>query len=305
MKDSKLKRKLVAAYEVFYEVRRMFVLRTKYRLRIMSSIQTIKYILKHKCSVTRFGDGEFKLMLKNADIGFQKRDDSLAENLTRVLCEHHDSLLICVPGTFNSVRGCNDFAHRFWIDWGKEKDNQINVVNMLRSHCGRFFRFGDTEMTRTYIDWKSDKRARRLFPLLKKLWENEDILFVEGEQTRLGIGNDLFSNARSIQRILAPAQNAFSQYENILNTVMCYGEGKLIVLALGPTATVLAHDLDMAGFRALDVGHVDIEYEWFLRGARERTVIPGKFTNEAAGGRDVSDCQDETYLSQIIARVGC
>ena len=67
MKDSKLKRKLVAAYEVFYEARRMFVLRTKYRLRIMSPERTLNYILKHKCSIARYGDGEFDHILNLKD----------------------------------------------------------------------------------------------------------------------------------------------------------------------------------------------------------------------------------------------
>ncbi len=305
MKDTKLKRKLVAAYEVLYEARRMAILRTKYRLPIMNSTKTIKHVIKNNCSVARYGDGEFKLMLGIADIGFQQRDVRLADNLCRVLSEKNDNLLICVPSTFNSVYGCNDFAHHFWIDWGRENSNQINVVNLLRSTRGKYYRYGDTEMTRTYIDWKSDARAKKLFPLLKQLWNNQDILFIEGEMTRLGVGNDLFSNARSIQRILAPAKNAFSQYDNILKTAIQYGQGKLVILALGPTATVLANDLHKQGIRAMDLGHIDIEYEWYLRGTKSRIHIPGKYTNEAKGDPAIANCQDKTYLGQIIARVGC
>lgn len=306
MKDSKLKRRLIALYEQLYEARRILILRTKYRLHIMNSEKTIQYILKTRCSVARYGDGEFKLMMNSADIGFQKRNAELAEKLQQVLNEHRDSLLICVPSTFNSVRGCNEFAYRFWLDWGKLNDNQIHVVNMLRKCCGKTYFFGDTEMTRTYIDWKSDRRAKRLFPLLKKIWDSQDILFVEGEQTRLGVGNDLFSNAKSIQRVLAPAKNAFATYDEIRRTVMKHGNGKLILLALGPTATILANDLDRAGYRALDIGHIDIEYEWYLQGAKERVAIPGKFTNEAKDGRnDIAACEDKIYLSQIVDRVGC
>jgi len=56
----------------------------------------------------------------------------------------------------------------------------------------------------------------------------------------------------------------------------------------------------------LDIGNIDIEYEWFLRGAKERIAIPGKFTNEAKeGGRTFTECKDEEYLTQIIDRVGC
>ena len=305
MKDSKLKRKLVAAYEVFYEQRRLLILRTKYHLHIKNSEKTIQYILKNKCSVARFGDGEFKLMLNLADIGFQQRDVQLSERLIDVLNQKRASVLLCVPSTLNSVRGCNDFARQFWIDWGRNLNTHINVVNMLWEHCGKDYWFGDTEMTRTYIDWKTDKRAKKLFPQLKKLWDGEDVLFVEGEQTRLGVGNDLFSNARSIQRVLAPAKNAFAVYDDILRATVENGKGKLIILALGPTATVLANDLDKYGCRALDLGHIDIEYEWFKQRATTRTPISGKFTNEAKDQGIVSECLDPTYLSQIVARVGC
>ena len=142
-------------------------------------------------------------------------------------------------------------------------------------------------------------------PSAQKLWDGEDVLFVEGEQTRLGVGNDLFSNARSIQRVLAPAKNAFAVYDDILRATVENGKGKLIILALGPTATVLANDLDKYGCRALDLGHIDIEYEWFKQRATTRTPISGKFTNEAKDQGIVSECLDPTYLSQIVARVGC
>lgn len=33
--------------------------------------------------------------------------------------------------------------------------------------------------------------------------------------------------------------------------------GRLILIALGMTATVLAYDLSKAGFWAIDIGHID------------------------------------------------
>ena len=75
------------------------------------------------------------------------------------------------------------------------------------------------------------------------------------------------------------------------------------MIALGPTATVLASDLSKAGVWALDVGHLDVEYEWYRSGAREKTVLKNKYVNEVAGGRIEADRQDPEYLSQIIARV--
>ena len=38
---------------------------------------------------------------------------------------------------------------------------------------------------------------------MKGIWEGRDIIFIEGEKSRLGVGNDLFDNAQSIHRILS------------------------------------------------------------------------------------------------------
>jgi hypothetical protein len=69
------------------------------------------------------------------------------------------------------------------------------------------------------------------------------------------------------------------------------------------TATVLARDLAHNGYQAIDLGHIDIEYEWMLRNATTKIAIPGKFTNEVQGGNQVEEIKDEKYLSQIVARI--
>lgn len=78
------------------------------------------------------------------------------------------------------------------------------------------------------------------------------------------------------------------------------GGGRLILIALGMTATVLAYDLSKAGFWAIDIGHIDVEYEWFLRGVTEKIALNGKFVNEVSGGREVSEINDPIYEKQII-----
>ena len=120
----------------------------------------------------------------------------------------------------------------------------------------------------------------------------------------MGIGNDLFDNVKSIKRILCPAKNAFDKYDAILAECEKQSKDKLFLIALGPTATVLAYDLANLGYWALDVGHIDICYEWKLRGGKGKVAIPGKYTNEAAGGREnIEDCTDPDYLNSIIAKV--
>lgn len=304
MKDSKFKRILVAAYEVFYEKRRLLRLRAGYSLRIMRPEATIKYIEKHRCCIARYGDGEFDLILKTRDLGFQTQSQEISDRLKFILTNKNKNLLLCVPRCLNTIEGCNRHSGTFWIEWGKNGHHE-QIIRMIRAYTGRNYLFGDSQITRPYIDWSTDERARRTFPMLKHLWEGRDILLVEGEQTRMGVGNDLFDDAKSVKRILAPAVDAFERRKEIQETILANYHGELILMALGPTATILAADFAGMEIQALDIGNVDIEYEWFLRGAKERVAIPGKFTNEAKDGRGFSECRDEKYLSQIIARVGC
>ena len=304
MKDSKLKRILVTVYEVFYEKRRILRLRLGYSLRIMRPEATIRYIEKHKCCIARYGDGEFDHILNLKDEGFQIRSPELTKALADVLGSKNKNLLLCIPRCMNTIEGCNKHSGTFWIEWGKRGHHE-QIINMIRSYAGRNYLFGDAQITRPYIDWKTDARAKRTFPMLKRLWTDKDIIIVEGEQTRLGVGNDLFDDAKAIKRILAPAIGAFERCDEIRQAILDHYHGELIIMALGPTATILAADFAGMNIQALDIGNIDIEYEWFLRGAKERIAIPGKFTNEAKDGRVFTPCKDEKYLSQIIARVGC
>ena len=140
--------------------------------------------------------------------------------------------------------------------------------------------------------------------LLQQIWDNQDIVFIEGDQSRLGVGNNLFDNAKSIKRVLCPATNAFDKYEDILGYIKkCLGKDKLYLIALGHTATILAYDLANAGYQAIDIGHIDIEYEWYLMKAKKKIAIPNKYVNEVKEGRINSELNDEIYLSQIIQHI--
>ena len=77
-----------------------------------------------------------------------------------------------------------------------------------------------------------------------------------------------------------------------------------MIVALGPTATVLCYDLYKQGVKALDVGHIDIELEWFLIGTDTRVAVKGKFVNEVKDDGYIDyELNDESYEKQIIMRI--
>ena len=103
---------------------------------------------------------------------------------------------------------------------------------------------------------------------------------------------------------MAPNKDAFAVYDDILRAVCDMHErDQLVLIALGPTATILAADLSRKGIQALDVGHMDIEYEWFLRKVHSRVQISNKFVNEQFGNNEVMSCDDVSYKKQILMNV--
>ena len=157
----------------------------------------------------------------------------------------------------------------------------------------------NTSATRVYKLLADKELAGPRFEKWKKLWDGQDVIFIEGKDTRMGVGNDLFSNAKSIRRIIGPSENAFDNWKELLYEAEKIEKSALFILALGPTATVLSYELAKVGYRALDLGHIDVEYEWFLKHDYQVT-IRGKYTNEVQGGNKVEECEDEEYKKQIV-----
>ena len=298
-----IKEKLIWIYnEKIFPWYRMKKFRNNYRFDVMDFYQTIDYIKKKKCSISRYGDGEFGLILKSNNPDFQNKNIELEKRLADI-CETRDSrILVCIPHSFISTNDCNDFAKKFWDWWIWDNDNIIKVANLLGLNRNTKVIFGDAQITRPYMDWKDKSQTAMKFNLLKSLWDDKDILIVEGENTKLGVGNDLFSQCKSIRRILCPSKNAFDKYDKILACVKKYADNRLVIIALGPTATVLAYDLGIDDIQSLDIGHIDIEYEWFLQGATTKQPVLGKEVQEVHDN-DIVSIEDQKYITEIILKI--
>lgn len=269
-------------------------------LDILDSFASIQYIIDHRCSISRYGDGEFTLFWGGYE-GYQENDANLSAALIRVLqSTDAPNHIVGIPYYLKSTRGCVQNTKDFWGFFVMRSGQRIRPY----LQTGRTYI--DTQISRFWIEWKDKDRCRRQLAMLKKIWDGQDVIIVEGTKSRTGVGNDLYANARSIRRILGPATNAFSQYDKMLDAIVKHADKQsLILLSFGPTATILAYDLAKLGYWAVDIGHLDIEYEWMRMNATKAIPVQSKFTNEAqaAGGHNVSDCADDTYQQQIICDI--
>lgn len=265
---------------------------------IMNARDTVNYIIEKQCSVARFGDGELHVAAYGCGLRFQRADKNLQNKLNEVIQKDNERLLLCLPNRINMVTD----------------EERVKLVpfwqNALKVHLypwtKRFSKkklYGDTNFTRL-TDCQDKAEQIKQVQHIREIWFDRNIVIIEGEKTRFGVGNDLLENAKSVKRILGPAESAFDRYEELLracNRLAKEVENPLVLLALGPTATVLAADLTDLEIQAIDLGHLDIAYERILRNCDGK--IPGKYTNESEGGNIVDDCVDVEYISQIAERI--
>lgn len=217
-----------------------------------------------------------------------------------MLQSNEENLLIGISDSIN-MNNLNKLTREFrYIFKNFVLRNKFSLLKVLDKNK----QYYSANISRFYIYYKDRSHSLEYVKKLKNLWNNRDILIVEGEKTRLGIGNDLFNNTKSIQRILCPINNAFNVYDKIFNEVIKNDKNKLILISLGPTATVLSYDLSKEGYQAIDIGHVDLEYEWFVRKVKRRTNIKSKYVNGVRNGkRNITNVKDENYYKQIISKI--
>ena len=264
--------------------------------KVMSIEDTILDILENKKSIARFGDSEFLYIIDKINLPYQKYHPELARRLKDILQSNSPNLLVGLPSGYFSLENLTGESVIFWksqISW---------IYPRLKKYLlpGRIH--GNASMTRLYIEIKDKSKCHELFSKIRLLWKNRNIVLIEGEKSRLGVGNDLFSNAKSVKRILGPAHNAYEKFNDLLKEAKQLSNDNLILIAMGPTAKPLAFELCQLGFQAIDIGNLDIEYEWYLMGAKKKVKIEGKYTSEASGGRIVEEINDNLYQSQIIAK---
>ena len=265
-------------------------------IKFKSADETLNELLYNNKSIIRFGDGEFKIIF-GVGTRFHKFNEKLKDKLLLALNSNIPNLLI---GIYPLYKNRNPYWVRF-LNHYKFKLGKILNKNRI---------YYDLRITRFYHFQPNKNRIRiqNYVNKFKKIWNNRNILIIEGEKTRLGYGNDLFNNSKSIKRIICPNKNAFNAYDKIFDyiTHLNIDKDTLILVSLGQTATILIYDIIKFGLKnqIIDFGHFDLFYEFFLRNATRKIKIPYKYVNELREGRrNIIPITDAKYLNQIIHRI--
>ncbi len=265
---------------------------------IIKSIEdTLDKIINDKCSISRFGDGEFGVMF-GGRIRYHDRCNKLVQRLKEVIASENPNLLIGLPPCFGSLDNFIPPTIDFWRRWmSKKREMVYSVLDMDRVYYNAFLNRGYMPYNKTEENYIN---CGRYFEKIKKIWQDRDVILFESQKAALGAGNNLFDTAKSISRIIfCPDKNAFNRYDDIVSAFDGIDSDALILLGLGPTATVLVYDLCDKGYQAIDIGMIGIEYESFLGKKTEGVPLKLVYSNS----EKIRQLQSDEYKRQILKTI--
>ncbi len=240
--------------------------------KVLSQTDSVKEIIKTKKSVARFGDGEFNLILGNA-IGFQEFDPKLQARLKEILTTKDDSILIGISNRFGRLDDVDANVRAYWRGFmGRHRQELYKLLDFNRTYI-------DTCMTAHAIEVEDhttpevQAESAAYYNEVRKIWDGQDITIIKGAGTEK-FTHDIYDNAKSVSYIYGPKEHAFREYDRILEEAKQLPKDRLIIAILGPTAKLLAYDLNKLGYRVLDIGHMAKAYEWLHT---RDSIVAGQF----------------------------
>ncbi|MHA7144775.1 GT-D fold domain-containing glycosyltransferase [Arthrobacter sp. TmT3-37] len=217
--------------------------------RQLGFLETLQAIKRESLSLTRFGDGEFRLMTRpEFNLSFQKSSHPLRLALrSAIQAENAPTLLVGFPIIFSDVHWTT-VHHEVWdqIEPLVDRNSRLGVTHVTRPVM--FQVFGQDAVD----DWRS-------------LWEGKHAVIVTGQGSRFEMEPALFDGLASSQFIHSKSRDAFVDIERLFNELM-HRDDEVVLISLGPTGSVLAHRLAQVGRQALDIGHLSSSYHNVLRG---------------------------------------
>lgn len=265
--------------------------------KIESNELLVKKINNEKCSFIRFGDGEFEIISGRNRAPFQEVEGDLSERLKRVLQYDDNKLLIGISNLYGSLDEYTEVTARAMREYLTPERRKEHLMLLNKNKV-----YYNALIFKTYMPYKDRKKTEERIHLVKSIWERKNVVLIEGDKTRSGWKNDLFSNTSSIQRVIAPTKNAYTYYDEILSEAKKISKDKLILIALGPAGKVLGLDLYLEGYQVIDIGQLDMDYDWYKADIGLRVPNPYKYISQLPETA-VSDVVDEEYEEQIIARI--
>ncbi|OTG79570.1 hypothetical protein B9T31_16915 [Acinetobacter sp. ANC 4558] len=223
--------------------------------------ETINLIVSRKLSVARFGDGEIRMVNSLVGCAFENSSYYGTSKLRTILSENHENLLVCLNG-----KATDEWWTKFWT---KEFPAFSKFV-LPRV-------YGNTFVSRKIFSHLKQEGIDKW----KSVWDQRKVIFITGDGSRFDFGHVLFDNIAESEVFLSKATHAIKDIPRVLAEVSQKDKDVLFLISLGPAATILAYELTLLGYQAIDIGHITSCYDSVFHGAPLPEKLPLKKKKES------------------------
>ena len=224
---------------------------------VTSYLETAQYLRFTNSSFTRFGDGEV-IIMRGINRYHQRAVPELVRALISVLESDLPNLMIGVENIFTGFPEERISTTDYYFDL---YNNTLFLLNHLRYDKQYFTTF--ISSTYTHSTGTHCILVSEVYKTLWEIWRDRDIVLVKADNGQ-EYQYDVYDTARSQTIHTVPKFETWKEYTRIKKVLMDESPDKLFILAAGPTATVLTYDLALAGRRALDLGHLAKDYDYYM-----------------------------------------
>lgn len=253
-------------------------------IKCLNQNETVDFIIKNKCSTSRFGDGGILNLLDNLDIthhtGVQKSSNALSQKLIEIFYNSKSikNHLICIPPVFTNTQ--LEESKRFSKETNSpEKWNyKFNLRESLQIKLHQIFKsipdhkkptlFGSGSFNRIRYAYDDSINGIEYLRNIAKIFKNKNIIHVSGYEPFVNpttgekqnlISKEYFSLSKSVHWLPCPKNNSFDNYDEILkeclNLTKNYSRDSILFhLSFGPAASVLSMELCSKGYQSIDAG---------------------------------------------------
>lgn len=246
---------------------------------VMTEEETLDAILAGR-SITRVGDGEFKMALGHS-LKQQEHSKDLQERLLHILTCMDPSYLVAIP---RIVAGSP--KEEYWARF------MPVVEDLIRTN----YTYGSALITRPDNCPWIDNNA--YYTKVEQIWRGKHIAYIWGG-TRKSFMPTMFGTAKRVDSIESLPRHAWGDRGRFLKVLRKLDpKPEVVLIALGPTATAVIPDIVKMGMQAIDIGHLGGYMRRFFAGTSELPktkdfVWPAGA--EAYGGRYIYRTRDLEY----------
>lgn len=266
----------------------------KNKIEVCSVDETIDELLQTNKSMVRFGDGDI-VLISGHEEGSQRALPGIADSLIEILKYRYDDLMIAIPGVFEDLSIYGKKSQKFW------KIHLLFERSNYEKYCCSGKKYYNSFISRFYYLFQDKSQCQKWVDKIKLIWKDKDIVVIEGGRTHNGVGNDLFQTARSVERIIGPSSDAYEVVDQIVDYCKQYPKDRVFLVSLGIAAKSLTQKLFLEGYRVIDIGQLDMEYEWYLSGTLDKVKLA---KHDIIGDEANINAGYKEYVSQIRIKIG-